>query len=34
MPVDFTLIDQAGKPWNLADYLDAAVMLVFLRGDW
>lgn len=24
MPVDFTLIDQSGKPWTLSDHLDAA----------
>jgi hypothetical protein len=34
MPGDFTLIDQEGKPWRLSEYLDAAVMLIFLRGDW
>ncbi|MDH3471764.1 MAG: peroxiredoxin family protein [Acidimicrobiia bacterium] len=32
--MDFTLIDQAGQPWTLSDHLDAAVVLVFLRGDW
>ena len=31
---DFTLMDQAGKPWHLSEHLDAAVVLVFLRGDW
>jgi peroxiredoxin len=31
---DFTAIDQAGQPWTLSDHLDAAVVLVFLRGDW
>jgi peroxiredoxin len=30
----FTLIDQAGKPWRLTDHLDAAAVLLFLRGDW
>jgi peroxiredoxin len=34
MLADFTLSDQEGKPWKLSDQLDAAVMLVFLRGDW
>jgi len=34
MPADFTLIDQSEKPWALSDHLDAAAMLVFLRGDW
>jgi hypothetical protein len=34
MLADFTLIDQEGKPWRLSDHLDAAAMLVFLRGDW
>ena len=31
---DFTLTDQNGDPWTLSDNLDAAVVLVFLRGDW
>ena len=31
---DFTLIDQSRRPWRLSDSLDAAAMLVFLRGDW
>jgi len=35
MPVpDFTLLDQAGDPWTLSEHRDAAVLLVFLRGDW
>lgn len=34
MPDDVKLIDQAGKAWSLADQLDAAAVLVFLRGDW
>ncbi len=34
MPEDVTLTDQAGKPWRLSDQLDAAAMVVFLRGDW
>lgn len=34
MANDFTLIDQAGNQWSLSDQLDAAAMLVFLRGDW
>jgi peroxiredoxin len=35
MPVpDFTLIDQSGTSWTLSDHLDAAAVLVFLRGDW
>jgi hypothetical protein len=34
VPADFTLIDQSGTPWTLSDHLDAAAMLVFLRGDW
>jgi hypothetical protein len=34
MPTDFTLIDQARKPWRLSENLDAGAMLVFLRGDW
>lgn len=29
-----TLIDQTGRPWKLADQLDSAALLVFLRGDW
>jgi len=32
--VDFTLSDQAGEPWTLSDHRDAAVLLVFNRGDW
>ncbi len=32
--LDFTLTDQAGKPWTLSDHRDGAVALVFLRGDW
>lgn len=31
---EFTLSDQAGRPWILSDHLDAAVAIVFLRGDW
>ena len=31
---DFALLDQAGKHWRLSEHLDAAAMLVFLRGDW
>ena len=31
---DFTAMDQAGRPWRLAGHLDAAVVLVFYRGDW
>jgi len=34
MLADFTVIDQEGKPWRLSDHLDAAVMLVYNRGDW
>lgn len=31
---DFALLDQAGKHWRLSEHLDAAALLVFLRGDW
>lgn len=31
---DFTLIDQANAPWTLSDHLDAAAVLLFMRGDW
>jgi peroxiredoxin len=31
---DFRLEDQAGRPWTLSEQLDAAVVLVFYRGDW
>jgi peroxiredoxin len=31
---DFTLPDQAGRRWHLADHLDGAVVLAFYRGDW
>ena len=34
MANDSTLTDQAGMPWRLSDHLDAAALLVFLRGDW
>lgn len=34
MPVDFTVMDAAAKPWALSDHLDAAAVLVFLRGDF
>jgi peroxiredoxin len=34
MVPDVRLTNQAGKPWTLADQLDAAALLVFLRGDW
>lgn len=33
MPVDFTVMDAAGKPWTLSDH-HAAAVLVFLRGDF
>lgn len=31
---DFSLTDQAGRAWTLSAHLDAAVVLVFYRGDW
>ncbi len=31
---DFTLPDQAGDPWTLSEYRDAAMLVVFNRGDW
>jgi peroxiredoxin len=32
---DFTLTDQAGRPWTLSEHTaDAAHVLLFLRGDW
>ncbi len=31
---DFTLTDQHEDDWRLSDHLDAAVVLLFLRGDW
>ncbi len=32
---DFTLTDQAGRPWSLSEHRsDAAHLLLFLRGDW
>jgi peroxiredoxin len=31
---DFTLLDQAERPWTLSEHLDAAIVLVFYRGDW
>jgi hypothetical protein len=30
----FTLPDQGGRPWSLAEHLDAGVVIVTLRGDW
>lgn len=34
MSTDFTLTDQAGQAWTLSDHRDAAIILVFYRGDW
>jgi hypothetical protein len=34
IPNEIKLTDQSGKAWSLSDQLDAAAMLVFLRGDW
>jgi peroxiredoxin len=34
VPVDFTLDDQIGRPWRLAEHLSDSVVLLFLRGDW
>jgi hypothetical protein len=34
MAIEFTVEDAAGKPWTLSDHLDAAAVLVFLRGDF
>jgi len=34
MVADFTVVDQEGKPWSLSKNLDAAALLIFLRGDW
>lgn len=31
---DFTLTDQSGNDWVLAEHLEGAVVLVFYRGDW
>lgn len=32
---DFSLTDQAGRPWRLGDArAEGAVVLVFYRGDW
>jgi len=33
-PVDFTLEDEAGRSWRLAEQLSDSVVLLFLRGDW
>jgi peroxiredoxin len=33
-PIDFTLADERGARWRLADHLGDAVVLLFLRGDW
>jgi len=34
LPSDFTLEDERGEPWRLADHLAGPVVLLFLRGDW
>jgi len=34
MAPDFTLTDQAGRPWTLSEHLGGATILLFLRGDW
>ncbi len=34
MANDLTTTDQAGQRWVLSEHLDAAALLVFLRGDW
>jgi hypothetical protein len=34
IPTEVKLTDQSGEAWSLSDQLDAAAMLVFLRGDW
>lgn len=34
MAVDFTITDNAGKPWTLADHLDSAALITFHRGDF
>ncbi len=31
---DFTLPDHAAEDWTLSDQRGAAVVLLFLRGDW
>ncbi len=31
---DIAATDQAGQPWKLSEHLDAAAVLIFLRGDW
>lgn len=31
---DFTVLDQAGRPWTLSTQRGAGMLLVFLRGDW
>lgn len=34
MTTDFTVLDNAGKPWTLSDHLDAAAVITFHRGDF
>lgn len=34
MDLDFTVTDAQGKPWTLSEYLDAAVVMTFHRGDF
>lgn len=34
LPLDFTLDDDRGERWHLADHLGNSVALLFLRGDW
>lgn len=34
MALDFTVTDNAGRPWTLSEHLDAAAVITFHRGDF
>lgn len=34
MTPEFTLNDQADRPWSLADHRGAGIVILTLRGDW
>lgn len=34
MATDFTVLDNAGRPWTLSDHLDSAAVITFHRGDF
>jgi peroxiredoxin len=34
MAIDFTVTDNAAKPWTLSEHLDTAAVITFHRGDF